>query len=215
MNNHALGSLQSLQLGEVTDNQDPDSRGRIKVRLLAAPMELWASVIAPSAGNGYGTAFIPRLNEIVVLAFVTPEMPLVLGSVWAGSSSTPQEASDPEKNYVIRTPANTVMDFNDDSSSGPKVQIKTQSGYNITINESNGGEILIERSDQSVKLSSSGIDITSSGQVHIQASTVTVDASMVTVNASMSKFSGVVQCDTIIATAVVGSSYTPGAGNIW
>jgi hypothetical protein len=31
----------------------------------------------------------------------------------------------------------------------------------------------------------------------------------------MSKFSGVVQCDTLIASSVVGSSYTPGAGNIW
>ena len=38
---------------------------------------------------------------------------------------------------------------------------------------------------------------------------------MITVNAGMSKFSGVVQCDTIIANSVVGASYTPGAGNIW
>lgn len=215
MNNHALGSLQSLQLGEVTDNSDPDSRGRVKVRLLAASMEVWASVVAPSAGNGYGASFVPRLNEIVVLAFVSPELPLVLGSVWAGSSSVPQEADPQEDHYVIRTPEQTVLDFSDASSDGPKVTLKTRSGYNITINESNGGEILIERSDQSIKLSPSGIDITSSGQVHVQASTVTVDASMVTVNAGMSKFSGVVQCDTLIATSVVGASYTPGAGNIW
>lgn len=215
MNNHALGSLQSLQLGEVTDNNDPDSRGRVKVRLLAASMEVWASVVAPSAGNGYGASFVPRLNEIVVLAFVSPELPLVLGSVWAGNSSVPQEADPQEEHYVIRTPEETVLDFSDNTGQGPKVTLKTRSGYNITINESNGGEILIERSDQSIKLSPSGIDITSSGQVHVQASTVTVDASMVTVNAGMSKFSGVVQCDTLIATSVVGTSYTPGAGNIW
>jgi len=35
------------------------------------------------------------------------------------------------------------------------------------------------------------------------------------VTAGMSKFSGVVQCDTLIATTVVGTTYTPGAGNIW
>jgi hypothetical protein len=34
------------------------------------------------------------------------------------------------------------------------------------------------------------------------------------VNAGMSKFSGVVQCDTLIANSVVSTSYTPGAGNI-
>jgi hypothetical protein len=41
------------------------------------------------------------------------------------------------------------------------------------------------------------------------------NAGMANVNAGMSKFSGVVKCDTIIANSVVGSSYTPGAGNIW
>jgi hypothetical protein len=30
----------------------------------------------------------------------------------------------------------------------------------------------------------------------------------------MSKFSSVIKTDTIIATAVIGSTYTPGAGNI-
>ena len=38
---------------------------------------------------------------------------------------------------------------------------------------------------------------------------------MITVNAGMSKCSGVVQADTVIASSVVGASYTPGAGNIW
>jgi hypothetical protein len=42
-----------------------------------------------------------------------------------------------------------------------------------------------------------------------------VSAGMVTVNAGMSKFSGVVQCDTLITNAVISTSYTPGAGNIW
>lgn len=39
--------------------------------------------------------------------------------------------------------------------------------------------------------------------------------SMLDVSAAMAKFPGTIQCDTIIAKNVVGSSYTPGAGNIW
>ena len=35
------------------------------------------------------------------------------------------------------------------------------------------------------------------------------------VDAGMSKFSGVVQCDTLISNSVISASYTPGAGNIW
>jgi uncharacterized protein involved in type VI secretion and phage assembly len=213
MNIHAPGNLHSLQLGLVTDNADPDDRGRIKVRLIATPMEIWASVVAPSAGSNYGVSFVPRINEMVVLAFVAPELPLVLGSLWSGGGSRPQDADPQEEHYVIRTPQATVLDFDDGDS--PKVKLTTRSGYHITINEGSGGEITLERGEQSVKLGPSGIEVRSSGSVTVDASTVTVNASTVTVNASMSRFSGVVQADTVIATSVVGTTYTPGAGNIW
>jgi hypothetical protein len=66
-----------------------------------------------------------------------------------------------------------------------------------------------------VKLETSGISIRAAAKVSVQASTVEVSASRVKVDAGMSKFSGVVQCDTLITNAVVSASYTPGAGNIW
>lgn len=213
MNHHSPGSMNSLQLGRVTDNNDPDNRGRIKVRMLATPMELWASVVAPSAGHNYGASFVPRLEEIVVIAFVTPELPLVLGSVWSGGGSRPEEADPQQDHYVIRTKDATVLDFTDGGT--PKVKLTTRSGYHITIDEGSGGEISVVRGEQSVKLGPSGIDVRTSGSVNVDASTVTVNAATVTVNASMSRFSGVVQADTVIATSVVGTTYTPGAGNIW
>lgn len=214
VNVHAPGLFNSLQLARVTDNADPEERGRIKVRLIATPMELWAGVIAPSAGRNYGASFVPRVEEIVVLSFVSPELPLVLGSLWSGGSSRPEDADPQEEHYVIRTPEATVLDF-DDSGTGPLVKLTTKSGYHITISEGSGGEITIERGEQSVKLGPSGIDVRTSGSVNVDASSVTVNSSTLTVNASMSRFSGVVQADTVIATSVVGSTYTPGAGNIW
>ena len=54
-----------------------------------------------------------------------------------------------------------------------------------------------------------------SAKVKVNASQVEVSAGMVKVDAAMSKFSGIVQCDTLISNAVISSSYTPGAGNIW
>lgn len=76
----------------------------------------------------------------------------------------------------------------------------------VTIEDSNGN---------SIKLESAGITITASAKVTINASQVAVSAGMVTVDAGMSKFSGVVQCDTMISNTVISSTYTPGAGNIW
>ncbi len=213
MNAHTLGQLHSMQLARVIENQDPDNRGRIKVQLQSAPMEMWASVVASSGGPGYGVSFIPKLDEIVVVAFINQDTPLVLGSIWTGGESRPEEADPQEDHYVIRTPGETVLDFDDND---PKVELRTRSGHHITITEGNGGEIKIERGSQRVTMTASEITIDSSGPVNINTgATVNVSASMVQVDAAMSRFSGVVQCDTIIATSVVGTSYTPGAGNIW
>jgi hypothetical protein len=88
---------------------------------------------------------------------------------------------------------------------GNKVMLK-DGAASVTIEDSNGN---------SVKLESAGITVTASAKVTVNASTAEISAGMLTVNAGMSKFSGVVQADTVIANAVVSSSYTPGAGNIW
>ena len=85
----------------------------------------------------------------------------------------------------------------------------------MTYTDSPAAIEITDSSGNSIKLESSGITITASGNVTINAAKVAVSASMVTVDAGMSKFSGVVQCDTLIATSVVGASYTPGAGNMW
>lgn len=213
VNPHALGLLHSLHMGKVRDNADPDGRGRIKVLLHANELEIWASVVVPSAGNGYGVSCLPRVDEIVIVAFITPEQPMILGSVWSGQNSVPEDADPQEQHYVIRTPSGTVLDFNEQE--GPKVTLKTPQGYSITIDDGNGGEIEIKRDGQSVKLTSSEVNITSSATVSVNASQVKISASMVQVDAAMSKFSGVVQADTVIANAIVGTTYTPGAGNIW
>jgi uncharacterized protein involved in type VI secretion and phage assembly len=212
MNQHSLGSLQSVHLGQVVDNADPSGRGQIKVLLLATEMEIWASVIVPSAGQGYGMAFIPKIEEVVVLAFVTPELPLVLGSIWSGQNSMPEEADTTEDHYVIRTPAGTVMEFDD--ADGPKLSVETPAGHSLTISDSNGGEIEMKRGDQTITLSSSEINISGS-KIVLDAKSIEINSPQIKANAAMSQFSGVVQSDTDISNAVVGTSYTPGAGNIW
>ena len=214
MSNHSLGPLQELHLGVVTDSADPDTRGRIKVRLHSTGLELWAPVVTLGAGSGYGVSCLPRVGEQVVLAFLSPEQPLVLGAVWSGSSSTPADASPVEERYVVRTPAGIQLML-DDASAGARVKIETPAGYHLTIDEGGGGKVTVEKGGEKIEMSTSGISITTSGQVKVEASQVSVSAGMVQVDAGMSKFSGVVQCDTLISNSVVSASYTPGAGNIW
>lgn len=210
---HAIGTLHSLQLGSVSDNADPDGRGRVKVRLHATEMEVWASVVTPSAGHNYGIAFIPRVDEIVVVAFVSPELPLVLGALWSGGDSVPEDADTVEDHYVVRTPSGSVLEL--DNGDGPTVSVTTPQGHMVKVTDGNGGEVVIQRGGQEVKLTSSEISITSSGTISVEGSSVSISASSVTVDAGMSRFSGVIQADTVITNSVVSSSYTPGAGNTW
>ncbi len=211
--NHSLGLLQELHLARVLDNDDPESRGRLQVELQATGVQLWAACMTNSAGNGYGISCLPRVEEIVVLAFISPEMPIVLGAVWSGGSSHPGDAQAVEDKYSLISPQGTKVSLDD--ADGPQIKIETSSGYHMTINEQGGGEITLEKEGESIKLSSSGISIVSASKVEVQASQVDISAAMVKVDAGMSQFSGVVKCDTLIATSVVGTSYTPGAGNIW
>lgn len=214
MSNHSLGPLQELHLGAVTDSADPDTRGRVKVRLHSLGLELWAPVVTLGAGAGYGVSCLPRIGEQVVVAFLSPEQPLVLGAVWSGSGSAPADASPVEERYVVRTPAG-IQVMLDDATAGARVKIETPAGYHLTIDEGSGGKVTVEKGGEKIEMSPSGISITTSSQVKVEAAQVNVSAGMVQVDAGMSKFSGVVQCDTLISNSVVSASYTPGAGNIW
>lgn len=210
---HSYGGLQNLHIATVLDNQDPDSRGRIQVRLEATQIEVWAMMMTNSAGHDYGVSMLPKVDEKVIAAFISPEVVVVLGALWTGGGSHPEQAREVEDKYCIRTPAGSQLLFDD--SGEAQIDIKTSSGYHITISEAGGGNITIENGSQKVELTSSAININASSEVNVEAAQVKVSAGMVDVSAGMSKFSGVVQCDTLISNTVVASTYTPGAGNIW
>src|SRR5262245_54508889 len=213
MGMHPIAGFASMTLARVTDTQDPDSRGRVKVKLLAVDMALWAEVAVPSAGKKYGVHLLPKIDEIVVVAFLDHERAVVMGALWTGSSPLPKEAGEVEKRYSITMPSGSVLYFDDTVEA--KVVVTTPAGPKLTISDDDGGKITAEVSGNSVTITTSKVEIQATSEVTVQAGQVKVSAGMVTVDAGMSKFSGVVKCDTLIANSVVGSSYTPGAGNMW
>ncbi len=210
---HAVASTASLALALVSDDDDPQSRGRVKVRIASLDVEIWAPVVVPSFGNGYGVALLPKIDEVVVVAFITPDQPFVLGAVGSGRGSQPSEAAPSHTRYSITTPKGTVLLFDDDD--GPKLTVTTPADNKFILTDSGGGEAKLDVQGTIVKVTSSQVEIQASSQVSVQAGTVKVSAGSVTVDAGMATFSGVVKCSTLIADAVVGTSYTPGAGNIW
>jgi hypothetical protein len=93
-------------------------------------------------------------------------------------------------------------------------RLRTRGGLEIVLDDKTG-QVTISGQGSTIRIDSTGVTIDAAARVQVNASQVKVSAGMVEVDAGMSKFSGVVQCDTLIATSVVASSYTPGAGNVW
>jgi len=208
----------------VSDLNDPDGQGRVKVTLPWTPdsdsgqYEMWARMATLMAGPNRGTWFIPDTGDEVLVAFEAgmPDRPYVVGMLWNGSDSPPESMDSSGSNYIksVRS-RNGVKITLDDHDGQEKLVCETPGGQKVTLADGPGTITVEDSNGNSIKLEAAGVTVTTSAKLTVNASTVEVSASMVTVNAGMSRFSGVVQCDTLISNSVVSSSYTPGAGNMW
>ena len=208
----------------VTDIVDAEGLGRVKIALPWSPdtagarYETWARLATFMAGNNRGSWFIPDVDDEVLIVFEggDPRRPYVIGSLWNGKDSPPESMDGAGKNFkkVLRS-RNGVKLTMDDTDGREQFILETPGGQKLTLKDGPGAVEVVDSNGNSIKMEASGITITASAKVTINASQVAVSAGMVTVDAAMSKFSGVVQCDTLISNSVVSASYTPGAGNIW
>jgi uncharacterized protein involved in type VI secretion and phage assembly len=208
----------------VSDIKDPEGQGRVRVTLPWSPdtggerYEAWARVATLMGGNNRGSWFIPDVNDEVLVVFEggDPRRPYCIGGLWNGSDAPPEAMDGAGNNHrkVIRS-RNGVKVTLDDTDGQEKLILETPGGQRLTMKDGPGAVEVEDSNGNSVKLQTSGITVTASAKVTVNASLVQVSASMVTVDAGMSKFSGVVQADTVICNSIISASYTPGAGNIW
>ena len=208
----------------VLDIVDPDGQGRVKVKLPWAPdsggssYEAWARLATMMAGNNRGSWFIPDVEDEVLVLFEAGDTrkPYVVGALWNGRDAAPESMDGAGANNIksIRS-RNGVKITLDDTGGKETLKLETPGGQSMTLTDGPGSVEIMDSNGNSIKMESSGITVTASAKVTVSAGTVEVTAGMVTVNAGMSKFSGVVQADTVITNSVVSASYTPGAGNIW
>jgi type VI secretion system secreted protein VgrG len=86
-----------------------DDLARVKVRFYwdwraeaNGGASVWARVIQPWAGNGWGTQFIPRVGTEVAVAFVDgdPDRPIVIGGLYNGVSAPIYAKSDATKSGI-------------------------------------------------------------------------------------------------------------------
>lgn len=211
--------------GIVTDVNDPEGLGRVKVRIpwVNDPSDgeylAWARLATMMAGNNRGSWFIPDVEDEVLVVFMGGDtrQPVVVGAMWNGQDTPPHRMDGAGRNYVKKLRSrNGVQITLDDTDGQEKMVLETPGGQRMTLKDGPGAVEIVDSNGNSLKLEAAGITITASAKITINAGAmVEVSASMVKVSAGMSQFSGVVQCDTLITNSVVSASYTPGAGNVW
>ena len=193
----------------VTDNQDPEGLGRVRLRLpwAADPSEgyeTWARVATFMAGAERGSWFIPEPDDEVLVAFEAgdPRRPYVIGALWNGVDAPPESMA--QGNHIRSLTSRSGIKITmDDTDGAVQVIVETPGGQKVTMTDSSPAVLLEDSTGNSVKLESSGVTITAASKLTLNASTVEVSAGMVTVNAGMSKFSGVVQSDTNITNSTI------------
>ncbi len=166
----------------VTNNQDPDGKGRVKVKFYWSGDEFetyWARVAFPMAGNDKGMFFIPEVNDEVLVAFEMGDLryPYVIGVLWNGQDSPPETNTNIKK---IKSSNGHELILNDESD---VIQIKTSAGDEITLEsgkkitiKSGENSIEIDKTSQEIKIKS-GLNISIEGtQIKIKGTNVDINA---------------------------------------
>jgi uncharacterized protein involved in type VI secretion and phage assembly len=181
--------------GIVTESFDLLGEGRVKVRIPAAPgFEPWARIASVGAGSGRGFAWIPQIDDEVLVAFAQDDAAsaYILGGLWSTRDRPPLDLpTDSQTKRVIKTgvasaPGHTV-EFDDllqsvtittstkqkITMSPEKLELSAAFGA-MTISMSTPGTISIQ---SALKLQLKATDIAIEGvNVEIKGATITIDS---------------------------------------
>ena len=168
--------------GLVTNNNDPDGLGRVKVKfpsLSNVDESFWARIATPMAGNGRGAYFLPEVDDEVLVVFQhgNVRFPYVIGSLWSAKDKPPATNAEGKNNLrVIKSRSGHVIKLNDeqgketieivDASSRNSIVIDTKSD---TITITSGKDIVLAAPEGTVRLAAKKIEIESSAETKIKA----------------------------------------------
>ncbi|NJL01307.1 MAG: VgrG-related protein [Spirulinaceae cyanobacterium RM2_2_10] len=173
---------QTFLAGIVTNNQDPDGLGRVRVRFPTLTPETdgsghesnWARVLGLGAGDERGLFCLPEIDDEVLVGFEHGDIhrPYIIGSVWNGKDKTPDEVDDAvQKGKVrlrtVKTRTGHFLQFVEEDKDNSKagVYLETAGGHQVAVNDSdqvvsittNGGHILsLDDKKQRVEILTNG-----------------------------------------------------------
>jgi uncharacterized protein involved in type VI secretion and phage assembly len=180
------GRVYGVVVGVVTNNQDPEKMGRVKVRfpwLNETDESNWARVATLMTGKEMGTWFLPEVGDEVLVAFEhgSVEFPYVIGSLWNGVDVPPRDNADGKNNErVIKSRSGHELIFGDEDGK-EKVEIKTKAGHQLLLDDTSGSEMItvVDKSGSNkIEIDTAGnsIAITAQTKISLKATDIEITA---------------------------------------
>jgi uncharacterized protein involved in type VI secretion and phage assembly len=175
------GRFYGVTVGVVTNNQDPEGLGRVKVRfpwLSDEDESHWARVVTPMAGNQRGLYFLPEVDDEVLVAFQHGDIrfPYILGALWNGKDKPPESNNGANNLRTIKSRSGHIIRL-DDTADAEKIEIIDKNKNSIIVNTAKNtitvaadADITIQSTKGKLILQGNGIEMQSQAGVQVEAS---------------------------------------------
>ena len=193
--------------GFVVDNKDPETRGRLKLRVPSVLGEQdtgWALPCSPFGGlANQGLFMVPEVEAQVWVEFEEGNIqsPIWVGVFWQQSSDIPEEAAIEEPTTrMLRTPSGHVLQFDDADGdeqfrlahpAGTEMIIDPQGTVNITdaggnsftMDAENNSIVIEDSNGNTMTMDSSGtvIEDSNGSKIEMTAAGITAEAPKIVV----------------------------------
>ncbi|MDV3002739.1 MAG: hypothetical protein N5P05_004394 (plasmid) [Chroococcopsis gigantea SAG 12.99] len=183
------GRIYGVVIGIVTNNQDPENLGRVKVKfpwLSDSDESYWARLASPMAGKSRGVYFLPEVEDEVLVVFEQGDMrfPYILGALWNGKDPPPVNNSDGKNHLrVIHSRSGHILRFNDEPDK-ETIEIIDKSGKNsITIDTAKNTltitaekDIVLRAPNGTIELEAKTLKVKAKEAAEIEAKEITLKA---------------------------------------
>ncbi len=152
------GSHSAFVVGPSGEEIWTDSLGRVKVKFHWDQNEknddttsCWVRVSQAWAGNGWGSLFIPRIGQEVIVGYLdgNPDRPIITGSVYNGEQATPVALPSKQMQAVIRS---RPTKSGDGKSKSTEIEDGRIHGNEIRFDDKKGDEELYFHAERDLKI---------------------------------------------------------------
>lgn len=168
-----------IAIGLVTNNRDPDGRGRVKVRfpwLSDSEESRWARMAMPMGGKDQGFFCLPEINDEVLVAFEHGKInhPYVLGVLWNGKDRPPLRndevvGRDGKVNQRMMRSRSGHEIVLDDTDGHERIIIRDKTGQNQIVIDSEQNDMTISVKGDLTLEAGGEVNIKSQGDLSIQS----------------------------------------------